>query len=159
MSDIKLRIRHAKRGNEKTLDLSGMGLSEIPVDITQLTMLETLNVSNNKLNNLRRVEQLPNLREIIANNNQIAQLHIEIQDMYCLDSISLIGNPICNMNPDLACITQNESAVQAALNKYFGQGGSLGPSSSIPSLGNTNLNTQDQKLAQAYGSSSIGSSG
>jgi Leucine-rich repeat (LRR) protein len=56
MSDIKLRIRHAKRGNERSLDLSGMGLSEIPVDITQLTMLETLNVSNNKLNNLRRVE-------------------------------------------------------------------------------------------------------
>lgn len=34
MSDIKLKIRHAKRGNERSLDLSGMGLSEIPVDIT-----------------------------------------------------------------------------------------------------------------------------
>jgi hypothetical protein len=33
MSDIKLKIRHAKRGNERHLDLSGMGLSEIPVDI------------------------------------------------------------------------------------------------------------------------------
>lgn len=71
MSDIKLRIRHAKRENARTLDLSGMGISDIPVDVTQLTMLETLNVSNNKLTNLRRVEQLPNLREIIAQNNQI----------------------------------------------------------------------------------------
>jgi len=69
MSDIKLRIRHAKRGNEKTLDLSGLGLTDIPVDITQLTMLETLNVSNNKLKSLARVEQLPNLREINASNN------------------------------------------------------------------------------------------
>ena len=34
MSDVKLRIRHAKRGNEKTLDLSGLGLSDLPVDIT-----------------------------------------------------------------------------------------------------------------------------
>ena len=33
MSDIKLKIRHAKRGNEKTLDLSNMGLTEIPIDI------------------------------------------------------------------------------------------------------------------------------
>ena len=33
-SDIKLKIRHAKRGNEKHLDLSGMGLTELPVDIT-----------------------------------------------------------------------------------------------------------------------------
>lgn len=69
MSDVKLRIRHAKRANERAIDLSGMGLSEIPVDVTQLTMLETLNVSNNKLSSLRRVEQLPNLREIIAHNN------------------------------------------------------------------------------------------
>jgi internalin A len=72
MSDIKLKIRHAKRGNERLLDLSGMGLSEIPVDIVQLTMLETINLSNNKLTSLRRLEQLPNLREIIAPNNQIS---------------------------------------------------------------------------------------
>jgi hypothetical protein len=32
--DIKLKIRHAKRANQKQLDLSGMGLTEIPVDIT-----------------------------------------------------------------------------------------------------------------------------
>ena len=33
MSDIKLRIRHAKRGNQRTIDLSGLGLTEIPADI------------------------------------------------------------------------------------------------------------------------------
>jgi Leucine-rich repeat (LRR) protein len=54
--DIKLKIRHAKRGNEKTLDLSGMGLSDIPIDVTQLTMLESINISNNKLQNLKRIE-------------------------------------------------------------------------------------------------------
>jgi Leucine-rich repeat (LRR) protein len=66
LSDIKLKIRHAKRGNERTLDLSNMGMSELPADITQLTMLENLNISNNKLNNLRRVEQLPNLKSLNA---------------------------------------------------------------------------------------------
>lgn len=71
MQDIKLKIRHAKRGNEKALDLSGMGMSELPVDITQLTMLEKINLSNNKLSNLRRIEQLPNLRELDASNNLI----------------------------------------------------------------------------------------
>jgi hypothetical protein len=34
ISDIKLKIRHAKRGNEKTLDLSNLGMSELPADIT-----------------------------------------------------------------------------------------------------------------------------
>jgi len=33
MSDIKLKIRHAKRGNLRALDLSGLGLTEIPADI------------------------------------------------------------------------------------------------------------------------------
>lgn len=73
--DIKLKIRNAKRGNEKSLDLSGFGMTELPVDIQQLTMLEVLNISNNKLPNLRRVEQLPNLRVIDASNNNISSLH------------------------------------------------------------------------------------
>ncbi len=33
ISDIKLKIRHAKRGNEKNLDLSGMGMTELPADL------------------------------------------------------------------------------------------------------------------------------
>jgi Leucine-rich repeat (LRR) protein len=32
-------------------------------------MLESLNISNNKLVSLKRIEDLPNLREIIASNN------------------------------------------------------------------------------------------
>ena len=107
--DIKLKIRHAKRGNEKTLDLSGMGLSEIPIDITQLTMLESLNVSNNKLTNLKRVEQLPNLREINAANNQINQLHGEMLDMFSIETIQLYGNPVVNSNPQLAQIENDQN--------------------------------------------------
>ena len=66
MSDIKLKIRHAKRGNERSIDLSNMGLIEIPADIMQLTCLEQINLSGNKLVNLRGIEQLQNLREINA---------------------------------------------------------------------------------------------
>ena len=33
MSDIKLKIRHVKRGGETKLDISGMGLTEIPDEI------------------------------------------------------------------------------------------------------------------------------
>jgi Leucine-rich repeat (LRR) protein len=56
MSDIKLKIRHAKRANAKQLDLSDCGITELPVDITQLTMLETLNISNNKLTSLKKID-------------------------------------------------------------------------------------------------------
>lgn len=38
-------------------------------------MLEVLNVSNNKLSNLRRIESLPNLRVVDASNNNVTGLH------------------------------------------------------------------------------------
>jgi internalin A len=62
MMDVKLKIRQAKRSKDKELDLSGLDLREIPVEIQQLTMLESINLSNNKLVSLKRVEDLPNLR-------------------------------------------------------------------------------------------------
>jgi len=85
-------------------------------------MLESLNVSNNKLVSLKRVEDLPNLREIIASNNQITQLHQELQDMYCLETLILIGNPVVNTHPEIAKIEGDESAIEAALALYFNGG-------------------------------------
>lgn len=96
MSDIKLKIRHAKRGNEKSLNLSGLDILDLPIEIKQLTMLETINLSNNKLTSLRNLEHLPNLREINASNNLIHNLNPEIQSMLCLDTLYLFGNPLVN---------------------------------------------------------------
>ena len=56
MSDIKLKIRHAKRANAKDLNLQGHGITDLPIDITQLTMLETINLSDNKLTSLKKLE-------------------------------------------------------------------------------------------------------
>lgn len=106
-NDVKLKIRHAKRGNERVLDLSNMGMIELPVEITQLTMLESINLQNNKLQNLKRIEQLPNLKEIDASNNLITTLHKEMQDMYCIETLRLFGNPIVNTNSYLAQIENN----------------------------------------------------
>jgi len=128
MSDVKLKIRHAKRGNERSIDLSGMGLTEIPADIGQLTALEVINLSGNRLTNLRGIEELQALREINVSNNKIAQLHQEIQDLYGLESLNMIGNPIVNQNPQLARIDGNENAVQEAFNNYFSTVGSFGSS-------------------------------
>lgn len=59
-------------------------------------MLETINLSNNKLTHLKKLDQLPNLREIDASNNLISILNPEIRDMYSLDTLFLFGNPIVN---------------------------------------------------------------
>ena len=114
-ADIKLKIRHAKRGNALNLSLANMGLTELPAELTQLTMLEVLDVSNNKLINLRRVETLPNLKQINASNNNINQLHPEMLDMFSVDSILLTGNPIVNNNPQLAKIENNADLLKSAI--------------------------------------------
>jgi len=51
------------------------------------------------LTSLRGIEQLQNLREINAQNNNISTLHPEIQDLYGLETLILVGNPIVNQNP------------------------------------------------------------
>lgn len=119
MSDIKLKIRHAKRGNERQIDLSGMGLIELPQDINQLTNLESINVSGNRLTSLRGIEALQDLREINAKNNNIGMLHEEFQELEKLESLNLVGNPIVNQNPQLSLIVKNGSQVQDALYDYF----------------------------------------
>lgn len=70
-------------------------------------MLESINLSNNKLNNLRRLEQLPNLREVNASNNMIQTLHQEMLEMFSIETLILVGNPITYNNPQLAKIEGN----------------------------------------------------
>ena len=111
MSDIKLKIRHAKRGNERAIDLSGMGLIELPIEINQLTSLQSINLSGNRLTSLRGIEALQELRSINAANNSIVQLHEDFQELERLETLSLVGNPIVNQNPQLARIENNASAL------------------------------------------------
>ena len=146
MSEIKLKIRHAKRGNERNIDLSNMGLTEIPVDINQLTSLESINLSNNRLTNLRGIEELQQLLEINAQNNNIAQLHPEIQDLYSLHSLNLIGNPIVNQNPQLARIDRDENAVQEALTTYMSSLGGFGGGGGMSSANLGGPPSQSQRV-------------
>ena len=134
MSDIKLKIRHAKRNNDTYLDLSGCDLSDLPIEIKQLNMLERLNLANNKLQDLSRIAALPYLKEIHAGNNKISSLSPDIQNMMSLETLILIGNPIVNTNPDLVSIEKNQQALKKALSAYFG-GGALSSGIASMSLG------------------------
>lgn len=78
-------------------------------------MLESINLSNNKLLNLKRIEQLPNLKEVNAANNMITSLHPEMLDMFSIDTIVLVGNPIVNQCPQLAHIQNDQDSLKRAL--------------------------------------------
>ena len=66
MSDIKLKIRHVKRGGETKLDISGMGLIEIPDEILLLIQLETLDISDNRILSLDKISSLYKLKNLYA---------------------------------------------------------------------------------------------
>ena len=66
MSDIKLKIRHVKRGGETKLDISGMGLTEIPDEIFELIQLETLDISDNRITSLDKIASLYKLKNLYA---------------------------------------------------------------------------------------------
>lgn len=162
MSDIKLKIRHAKRNGSTYLDLSNCDISDLPIDIKQLTMLEKLNLANNKLTDLSKICSLPNLKEVHAGNNNISSLSPDIQSMMSLETLILLGNPIVNHNPDLTSIEKDANSLKAALSAYFG-GSPAGLSSAMGSMslgGNSGaggLGANTMKLPQ--GSSFLGGAG
>ena len=104
LGDIKLKIRHAKRSGESYLDLSNCDMSDIPIDIKQLTMIEKLNLQGNKLTDLSKIANLPNLKEVHAGNNNISSLSKDLLNLYGLKTLILVGNPICKTHPDLVQI-------------------------------------------------------
>jgi hypothetical protein len=84
---------------------------------------------------------------IVAQNNQINQLHPELMDMYCLQSINLTGNPIVNQCPDIARVDNDADRIANALNKYFSGGGGMGGMGGGMSVGNLGA-FQDPPKAQ-----------
>lgn len=135
MSDIKLKIRHAKRSGDTYLDLSNSDMTDIPIEIKQLTMLEKLNLQGNKLTDLSKIFSLPNLKEVHAGNNKISSLSSEIQQMMSLETLILSGNPVCNLNPDLAQIEKDRKNLLKVLDKYFSGGSGIGSAMGAMSLG------------------------
>jgi leucine-rich repeat protein SHOC2 len=103
MSDIRLLIRHVKRG-EKKLDLSSKVLTEIPSEVYGLTNLETLVASDNKITNIDKIGSLHNLKELDLSKNFITTLPEDLLNLDCLEKLRLEGCPVATKNPDLASI-------------------------------------------------------
>lgn len=68
-SKIQTAIRNSFDSNNKTLDLSGLGLVEVPDEVSKLTHIETLNLDNNRI---KRLSNIPNnILTLFASNNII----------------------------------------------------------------------------------------
>ena len=70
------RIAECKRTGSKILDLSFLGLTKIPIEISELIWLEELDIYNNKITKIEGLENLSNLSSVELHNNKITYCKI-----------------------------------------------------------------------------------
>ena len=94
------RRHQGKRG--KILDLSNLGLTQVPPEIGRLYWLLTLCLNNNQLTSLPpEIGQLTALRELTLQNNQLRTLPPEIGQMKAMTVLRLDNNQLSALPPEI----------------------------------------------------------
>jgi len=84
----------AAKNRESVLDLSGLGITRLPLALFQLTYLESLNLSQNALLSLPpEIGHLLNLRHLDLSQNRLTSLPLEIS-LLRLETLAIQGNPL-----------------------------------------------------------------
>jgi hypothetical protein len=93
------RIQEIHRFGALKLDLSELGLRELPPSIGQLTQLQVLNVSSNQLTALpEALGQLTQLEELDVSGNQLTALPETLKRLTRLQALYLHDNPRAHPN-------------------------------------------------------------
>ncbi|MCL4202324.1 MAG: leucine-rich repeat domain-containing protein [Pirellulaceae bacterium] len=100
-------IEAALRSGAKALDLSGMGLTELPEWLGQLTQLQSLDLSENRLTALPEwLGQLTQLKSLDLSNNQLTALPESLGQLTQLQLLDLGGNHLTALPESLGQLTQ-----------------------------------------------------
>jgi Leucine-rich repeat (LRR) protein len=84
------------------LDLSRRAINVLTKDIGSLSMLSTFDVRNNRLRTLpMQIGYLRNLETCLLDNNEISELPYEAEYLTSIDSLSVTGNWLCGVQPQL----------------------------------------------------------
>ena len=109
MKEALRRIEEAKKNRATRLDLSCLGLEELPPEIGQLTRLEWLSLYGNQLTALpREIGQLTRLKELYLSGNQLTALPREIGQLTRLEGLSLYGNQLTALPREIGQLTRLE---------------------------------------------------
>ncbi len=100
------RIRAALRTGAIELDLSGLGLIEVPDEIAQFTNLQKLDLGNNQLTSLPdTIAQLTNLQRLTLSNNQLISLPDAIFQLTNLQKLDLDNTQLTSLPDTIAQLT------------------------------------------------------
>ena len=91
-------IREAKRTKEQILLLHGLGLKELPKEISELVHLERLYLEDNQLTDISPLSGLANLSRLHLNDNQLADIS-PLSKLTNLSELSLNSNRLTDISP------------------------------------------------------------
>jgi GTPase SAR1 family protein len=96
--EAEMKIEAARRSGAKKLNLSNMGLTELPESLGQLTQLQTLDLSYNQLRALpESLGQLTQLQEINFAENRLTRLPQSLIQITRMRSLNLTGNRLTTL--------------------------------------------------------------
>lgn len=99
---ISAKIAKAMYRKSKLLNLADLGIEEVPKSVAKIKSLEILNLGKNKIKELRPLGELPNLKVIYLDSNQIKSIHPEFFDTVNLNVLNLSGNQIQNIPENIS---------------------------------------------------------
>lgn len=103
-------------GCDNTLNLSGLGLDELPPGIERLSELEALNLSRNHITHLpSQIGSLTKLRYLWLQNNEFIELPQEIGDLRRLEIINVSNNPLQDLPENLHSINNLQITIDTSL--------------------------------------------
>jgi internalin A len=99
-------IEKARKHGARKLDLTHMGLSELPESIGQLTALETLYLGVNRLSDLpNSIGQLTDLRELHLHTNKFSVLPGSFSQLTALETLNLCDNKLTELPESIGQLT------------------------------------------------------
>ncbi|MFN0080527.1 MAG: COR domain-containing protein [Prosthecobacter sp.] len=148
LEKIEACRREGKQGTH--LDLSRLGLTQVPPEISQLTALTDLGLYSNQLTSLPpQFGQLSALRELILAENQVTSLPPEFGQLAALRVLYLQDNQLTSLPPEfgqLAALTE----LRLADNQLTSLPPEIGQLSALTklSLANNQLSTLPPEVGQ-----------
>ena len=101
------RIEKARQEGARYLDLSIIGLTEVPESIASLTHLQVLYLDNNQLTEVpESITSLTQLQELYLSNNQLMLLPESIASLTQLQQLDLRNNQLSLLPESIASLTQ-----------------------------------------------------
>ncbi|MGB3590121.1 MAG: COR domain-containing protein [Nonlabens sp.] len=102
IATAKERIANVRKHKFKYLDLSGLGLTEIPEKICDLIYLLEVDLSYNRLQKFPKdLELLQNIQRLSINNNMLGEVVFDIGVHYSLQFLDISNNELVFIPDDL----------------------------------------------------------